>query len=198
MSSPSSQLRVQDALAGVTEQVEEILAAAESAAAETRAQAEAEGRALLERRSREAEEAAAVREAGAADVLDQSAAAVHQARGAVAGLSEQLDRIAAELEETSGRLDECLRLLEASRDEAAPAPSEAPEEDREEQPREEQPPEADATGGDREASLGRPPLVRAVQMAMAGSSREEIDEVLREEFGVADPAPILDEALGRK
>ena len=35
-------------------------------------------------------------------------------------------------------------------------------------------------------------------MAMAGASREEIGDVLRDEYRVQDPAPIIDEALGRR
>jgi hypothetical protein len=42
----------------------------------------------------------------------------------------------------------------------------------------------------------RAPIVRAVQMAMAGASRFEIDATLRDEFGIEDTAAILDEALG--
>ncbi len=36
----------------------------------------------------------------------------------------------------------------------------------------------------------------AAQMAVAGSSREEIETRLREEFGIHDAAPILDGILG--
>jgi hypothetical protein len=36
----------------------------------------------------------------------------------------------------------------------------------------------------------------AAQMAVAGSSREEIETRLRDEFGIQDAAPILDGILG--
>jgi hypothetical protein len=39
-------------------------------------------------------------------------------------------------------------------------------------------------------------LLRATQMAIAGSSRDEIASALRAEFGIADPGPIVDGILG--
>jgi hypothetical protein len=36
----------------------------------------------------------------------------------------------------------------------------------------------------------------AAQMAVAGSSREEIETRLRDEFGIQDAGPILDGILG--
>jgi hypothetical protein len=39
-------------------------------------------------------------------------------------------------------------------------------------------------------------LLRAAQMAVAGSSREEIERALRAELGIGDPGPIVDELLG--
>ena len=35
-------------------------------------------------------------------------------------------------------------------------------------------------------------------MAMAGASRDEIGDVLRDEYQVTDPESIVDEALGRR
>ena len=40
--------------------------------------------------------------------------------------------------------------------------------------------------------------LRAAQLAVAGASREEIEQTLRADFAVGDPAPVLDELLGPK
>jgi len=39
-------------------------------------------------------------------------------------------------------------------------------------------------------------VLRATRMAVAGSSREAIEAELREDFGITDPAAILDDVLG--
>lgn len=39
-------------------------------------------------------------------------------------------------------------------------------------------------------------LLRATQMAVAGNSRQEIEETLRDEFGLDDPVPVVDDILG--
>jgi hypothetical protein len=40
-------------------------------------------------------------------------------------------------------------------------------------------------------------LIRATQMAVRGSDRAQIEQALRDEFAISDPAPIVDEILGR-
>lgn len=55
------------------------------------------------------------------------------------------------------------------------------------------------TGGGSAEPGGAPPeeaYLRATQMAVAGSPRAEIEETLRAEFGLDDPAPIVGEILG--
>ncbi len=54
------------------------------------------------------------------------------------------------------------------------------------------------TGGRREAAGGDQieALLRATQMAVKGSSREEIEVVLRDQYRVSNPDAILDEILG--
>lgn len=39
-------------------------------------------------------------------------------------------------------------------------------------------------------------VLRATQMAVAGSSRSEIESTLRDEFGIDEPAPVVNEILG--
>lgn len=53
---------------------------------------------------------------------------------------------------------------------------------------------ADSRGGDQVPSDGARLL--AAQMAVAGSSRDEIESRLRDEFGIQDAGPILDGILG--
>ena len=43
-----------------------------------------------------------------------------------------------------------------------------------------------------------PERLVAMQMAAARCSREEVEDHLRRRYGVADPAPILDELYGRE
>ena len=40
-------------------------------------------------------------------------------------------------------------------------------------------------------------LLRATQMAVAGNDRGEIERVLQDELGIADPAPVVERVLGR-
>ncbi len=39
-------------------------------------------------------------------------------------------------------------------------------------------------------------LLRAAQMAVGGSSRDEIERALETELAISDPTPIVDELLG--
>lgn len=39
-------------------------------------------------------------------------------------------------------------------------------------------------------------LLRATQMAVGGSKRAEIERVLKDEFGISDPSPVLSQVLG--
>jgi hypothetical protein len=65
-------------------------------------------------------------------------------------------------------------------------------------------PEAVQAARPREPVAGRPltslespdaALLRAAQLAVAGSGRTEIEAALRRDFGVAEPADILDQIL---
>jgi len=60
-------------------------------------------------------------------------------------------------------------------------------------PPESAPPTGPATGGTSPSDGAR---LLAAQMAVAGSSREEIETRLRDEFGIQDAGPILDGILG--
>jgi hypothetical protein len=51
-------------------------------------------------------------------------------------------------------------------------------------------------GEDSDSVVSEDAVLRATQMAVAGNSREEIETVLRTEFGVSDPASVTNEILG--
>jgi ABC-type transporter Mla subunit MlaD len=206
-----SNLRLHEALAGVTQQIEEITEAAERSAAQTRSKAESEAQALLDRRRREADRLAAEaevaanrlaaeREAAAVSAVEQTRRAVSQVSGALAGLRQQLDEAVEELRHATAKLDESVALVQTSKGEPA---AEGAGSDTARGSSDSGRPRAKAESSGSPAPTARAParparpLLRAVQMAMAGSSRDEIGTVLRDEFGVREPDPILDEAMGR-
>ena len=215
-----SGFKVHEALTSVTAQIVEITEAAERSATETRAKAEAEAKTLIERRGREADEAAAAIKAAAAEAADGTRIAVNQVGAAVTDLRQRLIQAAEELAKASAQMAKASTALEASTVSNAPPPSagertvpEAPggspvpsagERTVPEAPGRSPVPDraegawAPSEADSHEAGLRRAPLVRASQMAMAGTSREEIGQALRREFGVTDPKPILDEALGNE
>jgi hypothetical protein len=210
-----SNVRLHDALAGVTQQIEEITEAAERSAAQTRSKAESEAQALLERRRREADRLAAEtevatnrlaaeREAAAVSVVEQTRRAVSQVSGAVASLRQQLDAAVEELRHATAKLDESVALVQPSKGESSAESADSGASTARGSSADSGRPRAKAKSSDNAPAPGarataRParPLLRAVQMAMAGSSRDEIGTVLRDEFGVREPDPILDEAMGR-
>lgn len=52
------------------------------------------------------------------------------------------------------------------------------------------------TGGGNSSEPPEEAVLRATQMAVAGSSRSEIEATLSDEFGLADAAPVVDDILG--
>jgi hypothetical protein len=203
-SSGSELKRVVDAAAA---RVDEIVDDAERVASEIIAEAEAEADNYLEARRHDVEQA-----------IDQWSADL---RGLAELLSRQEDRLRELTEAMIGELDEVAGVLrrvppELHRQrelgpEGQPAAPEAarppaPEPPRRTRPRrapedarppaeeaEELPPEP----RDRSAPKGREAaLLRAAQMAVGGSSRDEIERALSTELAIGDPVPIVDELLG--
>lgn len=83
---------------------------------------------------------------------------------------------------------------------AGPGPDRAPEEPAPpgEEP-EAAPPAEPAVSPSPGPSLADPPeeaLIKATQLAVAGTERDQIAAVLREEFGLGDPGPVLDRIMG--
>jgi hypothetical protein len=170
-------------------------------ASEVRA-SQAEARAeLAEGRLRDADQIASGRITAASQTL-------MEVREVVAMLHDQLETVTAELAGISTRFENAI--------EEDPVPREGPDSqggtaDRAEASSREdrsQPRDGDGANGgggspqstERQVSAqpqaGGSPLQRATRMAMAGKSRERIARALSEEYGVKDPTPILDEAMG--
>jgi hypothetical protein len=188
-----SNRRVHEALHGVTEQIDQILKEAEDSAAQVRERAGVEAAALIEARKHEAEAITEASQAAAADLIqitgdkaDQVSSAVSDLRLKLLEFAEQLERAATLVSERASEL-RATNLQAVTQDEESVADRSQPEGAREK-----------ATEGAQEAPAAteRPAYVRAAHMAMAGTPRDEIGDVLRREFGVSDPAPILDDVVG--
>lgn len=55
---------------------------------------------------------------------------------------------------------------------------------------------ADARNGDADVSVPSAARLVAIEMAVGGSSRAEVEEHLRGQLGVAEPEPLLDDVFG--
>jgi hypothetical protein len=189
-----SQLR--RSVSEATARIEEVIDAAERAAESIRAEAEAEASRYLEDRRHEADR---VVEERTRELDELSRVLSERARFA----AEQVETLAAAVQ----------RGVDAIRGPQAPAPpaktpplrlaSEQPEPPgAPEPPRAPGPSEGDeppAPGNEGRFTRGTPseePLLRATQMAVAGSARDEIEQALRREFGLEEPRPIVDQILG--
>jgi hypothetical protein len=189
---------------GAAQRVDEIVDGAERVAAEIIADAEAEGTRYVEDRRREADE-----------VMDQWSADL---RGLAELLGRQESRLRDLTQSMIGELEEIAAVLRAIPPEIArsreapprprgpagpespaPEPSPVPPPPPQSAAPQRGEPAADRAGepGEGERPHGREhALLRAAQMAVAGSSREEIERALRAELGIGDPGPIVDELLG--
>jgi hypothetical protein len=196
-SSGSELKRVVDAAA---RRVDEIVDDAERVASQIIAEAEAEAEAYVETRRAEVERAV---ESWSAD-LRGVAEALGGQQGRLAELTSsalaELGEVAAALERIPPELDRRRELPASAPRGARPAPgppapgggesaepAPAPEDQR---AAAEDPPPSSSPHGREKA------LLRAAQMAVAGSSREEIERALADELTIRDPAPIVDELLG--
>jgi hypothetical protein len=198
-SSGSELKRVVDAAA---QRVDEIVDGAERVASTIISEAEAEAEAYVDGLRREVEQSVEAWSAdlrGVAELLGQQETRLTElTRSMIAELEEiaaVLDRIPPELDRRSELLPEASHRARppASRRGEAVGPRSRSSQRR-----------ADSGGDDEGAERPeRPPshgrenaLLRAAQMAVAGSSREEIERALESELGISDPAPIVDELLG--
>jgi hypothetical protein len=198
-SSGSELKRVVDAAA---QRVDEIVDGAERVASTIISEAEAEAEAYVDGLRREVEQSVEAWSAdlrGVADLLGQQETRLTElTRSMIAELEEiaavlgrippELDRRQELLPETSPRP----RPPASARGEGVDSPVRGSQRRAD--------PEEGAEGAEPPA---RPPshghenaVLRAAQMAVAGSSREEIERALASELAISDPAPIVDELLG--
>jgi cell division septum initiation protein DivIVA len=193
MSMPAEQetggLGLRRSLSEATRRIEEIVDTAERVAAEILADAEAEADRYLDERRREAERLADERERTLSEVVASMERRASRLRGEVEGMVGELEAAIARLRGLAAP-ESSSRPLAAAQGEAAlrpPAPYPT------ESAAAAQPGEPEVVT---EARGPEEPLLRATQMAVAGSSREEIERTLVDEFGVSDPGAIVDAVLG--
>jgi hypothetical protein len=171
-----------------TTRIEEIIDAAERVAEAIRAEAEADARRLVAEREREVDRMAEerARELGElAGLLTERARYVFEQ---VEGLARALERTAAAIRAGGVPAASAGEALEGGADE----PSSDERHDRAEaQPGPARPASPPQRGGADE------PLLRAIQMAVAGSERAEIETTLHRDYGVDEPGAIVDQILGR-
>jgi hypothetical protein len=158
-------------LAGTaSDRVRAIIEAAESSAAEIRAEAEAEAERI---RAQAEERASAVRSEVRGDV-----------QALMGSIREAVDRLSSDLERLEERLGDPEPQPVSS---PAPVTPVEPDEDPDIALAEDA-----AVGRDEDIEGAR--LV-ALNMALDGASRDEVDRHLRDKHGVKDPAPLLDEVF---
>lgn len=202
-SSGSELKRVVDAAA---QRVDEIVDGAERVASGIIAEAETEAERYLEGRRRKVEQAV---EAWSADLRGLTEL-VGQQRSRLTELTRsmlgELEEVAAVLGRIPPELDRRRELFPESRSDATAGPSasasgrpEPTDSDASQEP--DEPASRDARPEpeppDRAGTHGRETaLLRAAQMAVAGSSREEIERALSAEFEIREPTPIVDQLLG--
>ncbi len=189
----------------------EIVAGAERAAKQVIDEAEAEARTRLADADEEADRIVAERLAGLAELTDRIGAEAEALRRGAEALQDALARAKAEIggaealggSATMGRRDpdpsssrpSSPALTVVGGAPAEPGPIEVP-------PAGEGPaapePEPDPDFDPEPTSIGTPAGARllATQMAVSGSSRDEIEARLRNGFAIADPHAILDAILG--
>ncbi len=198
--------RVVDAAA---QRVDEIVDGAERVASGILAEAEADAARYVDGRREEVERAIDAWSAdlkGLAELLGQQEDRLKELTEAMIA---ELEEIAAVLGRIPPELDRRRELSPASSPQAPPAsPGPTPEQGERVEPgpgseQPDRPVSGQAEGAAapdsprRSSSHGRETaLLRAAQMAVAGSSREEIERALAAELAIRDPAPIVDELLG--
>ena len=156
-------------VANVGGRIQEMLDTAERVAGEIRTDAEAAGRADLQERQREADRLVQERREEL-DAITQSVAA------RAASMEHEMTAFVAEVEQVRWRLG---RLMGEDGAPAGHAPGGQPAA---------APPEQAPSGTFRGVSQAA--ALRATQMAVAGAERSDIEHMLREQFGMDDPAAI--------
>ena len=175
--SASSGSELRRAVLEASTRVQEIIEVAEQAAQEIRVEAEREAEAVRSQARGEAERIVAAR--------------TDELKLRLGPLAQRLAGVQAEIQLLSAEVDTLAHRAPASASPPPPPPAAEPE-----PPREVAASEPLAANGSITGSQLDQALLRASQMAIAGSDRHEIERVLREDLGVAEPKPIVDRALG--
>jgi hypothetical protein len=169
-----------DVVANVGDRVQEILDAAERIAGEIRAEAEAAGENYVYERRREAERAV---EEGVREFTGLT----HSVTARVETLQREASALVEVLEDARRRLAALAQSVEPQTQPTFRAsPPQAPSPPRPEVA------ETDASEGEK---IPEQAILRATQMAVAGIERTEIELMLRTEFGIRDPASVVDQML---
>ncbi len=207
MSDPSAGSRLKSSITEASRKIEGIIDDAERAAAEIRADAQADAQ-------RQAQSALNERSAELAGVVQPLVERVEVLRTNAAELMEELETVTNRLlEMTKGNA-----LLKVSPDAGEDAPAERSEMDRAEpvEPASAPPPPLPPAPAVESAPPGPTPIaypgtstssseapgppeeavLRATQMAVAGSPRSDIELALRDEFELDDPGSVVDDILG--
>jgi hypothetical protein len=179
---------LRESVAGATERIQVIVEAAERAAAGVIEDAEVQARRYLEESRNRADRLAGERAKAMTEISDALINQAHEVKRQSDQLIAALDKARTDLEERGGGAP---GLSEVGADvplrPATPGP-----------PREVSYLKAVEVTGDVAQSAGPSAGARllATQMAVAGSSRDEIEQRLRSEFGIEEPGPMLDAILG--
>jgi hypothetical protein len=193
MTAPRSDLR--QSVTAATARIQEIIDAAERVANEIEAEARAKAESYREEKRREADELVEARIASLSETSD--------------GLVSRVERVRALTDELAAELEAAIAGAREVAHERVPAPTVVPAPPPPPQP-EARPGPAPVAYPGRGMSVPPPSaekgqvaddhaeeaLLRATQLAVSGSSRSEIESTLRSEFGLADPAEVVDEILG--
>lgn len=168
--------KARDLRADTAERLEEIVEAAERAAEKVIDDAEAQARSYLAQARTEADRIGSGRLADLSDLVDTLL-------GQAASLREEAERLQARLEEAKAQI-EPEETVERSHETQVPRLRAVASDEEPEPPQERNP--GDAAGA----------RLLATQLAVSGSSRQEIEERLRNRFEIEDTKPILDAILG--
>ncbi len=195
-------------LSSTSQRVTAIVEAVERAAAGILDDAETEARRYVDESRRNSDRAAAERIRAVAELTESLVDRAETLRGQLETLVSALDNARAQLEEAAGVGGEA-HLQPAPPVREQPPPEPAPESPAPSRLRSVQP-DGDAAERGEDPSTGKPEeedpstgklslsgaRLLAIQMAVAGSSRSQIETRLKGELGVEDASRILDAVLG--
>jgi hypothetical protein len=176
---------VQRSLADATRRIQGIIDAAEQAANEIRADAEEAAQAYLAEKRQEADRLVERRAEALRDLVSSLANRAEVLRGQAQDMAHEVETMFAS-------------LTDPGMSEPAPVPEPASSSKAWTGPR---PVAYPGTGspGTGSGDAQEPPeeaVLRATQLAVAGTDRSEIEETLRSEFGLEQPAGLVDDILG--